>query len=171
MRPSNSKDAKRLGERSTLFGIVVGDQLDFVSAPFHSCQRPPMPFDSESPPQVDQHRLILQLILSAVFGGLIWALSPVLAGRLEPFDNPTYFWVTMIAAGAVGASLYPCNLWPAPLAIYAGQYAYVLLFIPSLRPSLIFGMVIGVFFQLPSILGALAVHMLWRLTKPVESSD
>lgn len=130
-----------------------------------------MSFDSESQPQADQHRLILQLILSLVLGAMIWAFSPALGGRLEPFDNPLYFWITMIAAGALGASLNPCKLWSAPLAIYAGQYAYVFLFIPSLRPSLIFGMVIGIFFQLPAILGALAVHMLWHLTKPLESSE
>ena len=58
-----------------------------------------MSFDSESQPQADQHRLILQLILSLVLGAMIWAFSPALGGRLEPFDNPLYFWITMIAAG------------------------------------------------------------------------
>jgi hypothetical protein len=120
---------------------------------------------------MNQPYSVQQIALGLVLGALIWALSPMLAGRLEPFDNALYFWLAMFLAGAHVAVADPRRFWIAPVTIYVGQYAYVALFIPSLRPSLVFGLVVGIFFQLPSVLGALAVYVMWRLTRRTDASE
>src|SRR3989304_4077849 len=105
---------------------------------------------------MNKRRLGLQFVISLLLGAALWLFSPIVTGHLEPFDADAsgYFWAGLFLSGLLGGSIYPRFFWVAPVATYLGQYLYAYAFIPGERPWILFGMVIGVFFQLPSVIGA-----------------
>jgi hypothetical protein len=76
-------------------------------------------------------RAWLTVIVSALAGAWVWALSPVLAGRREPWDADGLFYVlALVVAGAVTGLLAPRPLWAQYLGAIVGQAAYAALFLP-----------------------------------------
>ncbi len=63
----------------------------------------------------------------AAGGAALWALSPLLTGRREPWDSPLpYYWIGLVVLGA-GRARYAgrrAAMRPIMLGIYLGQVAY-----------------------------------------------
>ncbi len=122
---------------------------------------------------MNKRRLGIQFVVSLLLGAALWFLSPFVTGKLEPFDaeNSSYFRLGLFLSGIVGGSIYPRFFWVAPIAIYIGQYLYAFLFIPSNRPWILFGMVIGILFQLPSIIGAIIPYVVSDVRKIIKQKS
>lgn len=77
------------------------------------------------------HRAVHAFAVSAVLAALIWALSPALTGRTEPWDSDgPYYALALLLAGAVAGALVPRALWAHYLGAVAGQMGFLLLFLP-----------------------------------------
>ena len=66
----------------------------------------------------------------AAAGAALWALSPLIANRREPWDAAIpYYWIGLVVAGAWLAwrSRRRSALWPILSGLYLGQLAYGLL--------------------------------------------
>lgn len=71
------------------------------------------------------------LVFAAVATAIVWALSPLLTGRLEPWDAEGPFYAAALAtAGLVSGALRPRPLWAHYAGAVAGQVAYEILFLP-----------------------------------------
>lgn len=69
------------------------------------------------------------LALAALFGALIWALSPGISGRAEPWDaDSAYYLLALPVAGLVGGLLAGGPLWAHYTGLVAGQFLYGLIF-------------------------------------------
>lgn len=66
-------------------------------------------------------------VWAAAAGAALWALSPWIADRREPWDaSIPYYWIGLIAAGA-GLAWYSRRrsaLWPIMCGLWVGQAAY-----------------------------------------------
>lgn len=86
---------------------------------------------------------------SFALGAAIWALSPLIAGRKEPWDaNGPYYFVALAIAGAVAAFFVPRHLKFHYLGVIFGQATYGLvalgmgsLFVLGLVVLAVFGLV------------------------------
>jgi hypothetical protein len=68
-------------------------------------------------------------LVSSAFGFLIWALSPIVTGSIEPWDASSLFYIAaLIVAGFIVGLLFPRRLWPVLVGIATGQFIYMLLF-------------------------------------------
>lgn len=68
--------------------------------------------------------------LSAAASALIWALSPLLTGHVEPWDADGYFYVSALAVAGLGAgAMIPQSLRMHYLGAVLGQLGYELLFL------------------------------------------
>jgi len=86
--------------------------------------------------------IFINLVLSAAAGALIWALSPELAGKKEPWDSDSpYYFASLLVAGAVLGMIGPRYIWAHAAGIVLGQLVYMLVFLP-VGPLI----VLGVFF-------------------------
>ena len=76
------------------------------------------------------------VLVSAAAGALAWALSPWLAGHVEPWDADGLFYVcALVVAGSVAGAITPRPLWALYLGALIGQLGYELIF---LRLGLLF---------------------------------
>ena len=72
----------------------------------------------------------LAFATAALTCGLIWASSPWVTGRLEPWDADSPFYLTgLMIAGAVTGLLTPKPIWALYLGAVAGQLSYQVLFL------------------------------------------
>lgn len=86
---------------------------------------------------------------SFALGATIWALSPLIAGRKEPWDaNGPYYFVALAMAGVVAAFFVPRHLKFRCLGVILGQATYGLialgmgsLFVLGLVVLAVFGLV------------------------------
>lgn len=93
-------------------------------------------------------RAALALVVSAVLAALIWAISPAVTGRAEPWDSDgPYYALALVLAGAVSGALVPRALWAHYLGAVAGQLGYQLLFLP-IGPLLALGAVLLLVYSL-----------------------
>ena len=63
---------------------------------------------------------IISVIISIVFGALIWLLSPILIGEKEPWDSFIYYTVSLLASGFIGGILSQRYFWISG-GIWIGQ--------------------------------------------------
>ena len=62
-----------------------------------------------------------------VGGVLIWALSPSITGRVEPWDaGGPYYWASLAVVGFVSGLAAPAKSNQVPLWVVAGQSAVIL---------------------------------------------
>jgi hypothetical protein len=67
---------------------------------------------------------------AALTGGLIWAASPWVTGRREPWDADSPFYLAgLMIAGAVAGALTPKPIWALYVGAVAGQLSYQMLFL------------------------------------------
>ncbi len=75
-------------------------------------------------------RAWITVLVSAVSGALVWALSPWLTGHQEPWDADGLFYVgALVVAGLVAGAVTPRPLWALYLGSLVGQLAYELSFL------------------------------------------
>jgi len=73
----------------------------------------------------------LPLIVASVASAAIWALSPLLTGRQEPWDaEGLYYVIALIVAGLISGATAPKHLNSHYFGSILGQVIYGLLFIP-----------------------------------------
>ena len=69
-------------------------------------------------------------VTAALTSAAVWAVSPWLTGRHEPWDADSPFYVCgLIIAGAVAGVLTPKPIWALYLGAVIGQVAYQALFL------------------------------------------
>ncbi|MEW6681316.1 MAG: hypothetical protein AB1451_00125 [Nitrospirota bacterium] len=84
-------------------------------------------------------RVWLTLLVSAVAGALVWALSPWLVGHPEPWDaDGPFYLLALVTAGSFAGLLAPRPLWAHYIGAFAGQLIYELLFL-SMGPLFVLG--------------------------------
>jgi hypothetical protein len=104
---------------------------------------------TEEPAQPAQPRPRAAFFTSFGLGAAIWALSPLIAGRKEPWDaNGPYYFAALAIAGAVAAYFVPRHLKFHYLGVILGQATYGLialgvgsLFVLGLIVLAVFGLV------------------------------
>ena len=107
--------------------------------------------------------VLANLVLAALMGAAIWAASPSLTGRTEPWDSESLYYVASLAiAGVLLGLSRPRRVWIHPVGIVLGQLLYELLFLP-IGPFLGVGVLFLVAYSLLSLVGALLGKWL-RLT-------
>ncbi len=102
----------------------------------------------------DKKQIVINLILSAVAGAAIWALSPMLTGHAEPWDaNGLYYPAMLFVAGIVLGAIGPRAIWAHAVGIVLGQFLYMLIFLP-LSPLMLLGIVFLLVYSLLTLGGA-----------------
>lgn len=84
-------------------------------------------------------RVWVTVLVSAVAGALVWALSPWLTGYQEPWDADGFFYFgALVVAGSAAGAITPRPLWALYLGALIGQLAYELIFL-RLGPLFLLG--------------------------------
>jgi hypothetical protein len=60
-------------------------------------------------------------LIGMACGAAIWLLSPILAGRSEPWDAGFYYPVALLVAGLLGGWAAPTHMGRVALGIFLGQ--------------------------------------------------
>jgi hypothetical protein len=106
--------------------------------------------------------------LSALLGGLIWLLSPVLTGQQEPWDaSPSYYCSGLVVAGFIPACLSARRFWLWAAGAWVGQLVGFVLVIMryGAGPLWPLGLVFLCFYSLLSLAGAglgAGIHLVIR---------
>ena len=113
--------------------------------------------------------ITISLSVSAGFGALIWAISPIITGEIKPWDAESlYYFVSLIVAGLIVGALIPRHVWAVLLGIVVGQLIYMLIFLP-LGPLTLLGIIFMAVYGLLSLIGAALAARLRRGTESVSS--
>jgi len=118
---------------------------------------------------------------AAVLGALIWILSPILTGEIEPWESFYLYSFALFLAGFLPASFSAQRSWLAAVGAWLGQMAasYLVLypaepFGPSMWPL---GLLFVCLFSLLSVVGAgvgavvhLTLRRFWFHTTPPNKS-
>ncbi len=102
----------------------------------------------------------VSILIPFVGGALIWALSPQITGRVEPWDaSGPYYWAALFVVGFVSGLAAPGMANQVPLWIVAGQSAVILFgfFIEGRDIGLFFpmGLIVLFVYSILSLGGAL----------------
>lgn len=82
----------------------------------------------------------LAFLVAVAASAAIWALSPLIAGRAEPWDvEGPYYLIALFLAGLISGGLAPRPLWAQYLGAIAGQVAYQAIFL-ELGPLVLIGL-------------------------------
>ena len=107
----------------------------------------------------------LNLIIGIILGALIWALSLRFTGLQEPWDGAfLYYFGCLFLAGLLSALPSPRNWLMGTFGVFAGQWAYMFLFLDGGNLWHI-GMVVSGLFMAISALGGAIVFAIWRISK------
>lgn len=99
--------------------------------------------------------VIVNLLLSSVAGATIWAISPDIAGTLEPWDSEwPYYSCALALAGFFLGFFRPQKLYLHYAGVVYGQLVYILIFLPRLGPLFLIGIMDLASFSLILLLGA-----------------
>lgn len=72
----------------------------------------------------------MTLLLAALTSAAIWALTPVLTNKREPWDTEGSFYLVALGiAGAVAGAIAPRPLWAHYVGAFTGQLGYELIFL------------------------------------------
>jgi hypothetical protein len=109
------------------------------------------------------------IFVSAVAGGLVWALSPWLTGHREPWDaNGLFYIVALFVAGSLAGLLTPKPLWAHYVGAIVGQLGYELLFL-RIGPLFILGAAFLLGYCIIFVIGAaVAGQFRLRLHPPLD---
>ena len=102
------------------------------------------------------HMVAVPAMAGAVFGGLVWALSPALTGCEEPWDAAwPYYWIAMCVGGFVSRLASHQRFWIPIIGIYVGQVAFGVVAMGSSGPIIMPLFISVAIFGVPlTILGA-----------------
>ena len=113
--------------------------------------------------------ITISLSVAAGFGALIWAISPIITGEIEPWDAESpYYFVSLLVAGLIVGALIPRHVWAVLLGIVVGQLVYMLIFLP-LGPLTLLGIIFMAVYGLLSLIGAALSARLRRDPESVSS--
>jgi hypothetical protein len=99
-------------------------------------------------------RAFVTIFVAALASAAVWAMSPALTGRAEPWDAEFPFYVvSLLAAGLVSGMTAPDPLWANYIGSVAGQVGYELLFL-SMGPLFVLGVVFLLGYSLLFLAGA-----------------
>ncbi len=105
------------------------------------------------------------IVVGAVASTAVWALSPWLTGRPEPWDADSAFYIAgLIVAGVLAGLLRPRPLWAHYAGAVAGQAAYELAFL-AVGPLFVLGVAFLLGYSVVFVIAAAAGGWLgvrWR---------
>lgn len=85
-------------------------------------------------------------LIAALASAAIWALTPLLANRREPWDvDGSFYIVALLIAGIVAGAIAPRPLWAHYVGSFIGQLGYELIFL-RIGPLVIIGAVLLLFY-------------------------
>ena len=108
---------------------------------------------------------------------LIWWLSPIITGKIEPMDSMYFYIISTFIAGVLAAWIYPRWWWAAGLGVYAGLFIAPFFFNPCpVLEWLAFGIFVDTFMLLwvPPLAGAFmsyAVFAIRQKRTEIPNSD
>jgi hypothetical protein len=105
---------------------------------------------------MSRREVIHTLLVSAVLGALVWALSPLITGHKEPWDNAGHYYpLALLAAGFLSGLVSPPIRWAHYVGSILGQVVFELAFLaagPLIAVGVLFMMVYAVVFLLAALL-------------------
>ena len=115
--------------------------------------------------------IAISISVAAGFGAVIWAMSPLITGKLEPWDAESpYYFVSLLVSGVIVGALIPKHVWAVLLGIVIGQSIYMMLFLP-LGPLIGIGIVMMPLYGLLSLIGAVFAARIRRGYINVNGQD
>ena len=97
------------------------------------------------------------VIVAALAGAAIWALSPVLTSRTEPWDGSWTYYLVALLSSSAGASLISPRQWLlSGLGLFLGQLGFMLVMLEA-GPLIIIGVVALAVYTSVGMLGGLVV--------------
>ena len=103
-----------------------GVTIDLMPNPY----QPPQQENSAPTKSPRPHRAVWTFTAGAVLGMAMWVLSPLIAGETEPWDHNNYYLAALFGSGFLATWTGPKAFWAAPIGVYAGQAAVVIIGIP-----------------------------------------
>ena len=95
------------------------------------------------------------LAAAAVSGAVIWALSPALTGKAEPWDSETRYFVTALSSAGLALGLVqPKRAFQHWLGVILGQLAWEIVALGA-GPLFVVGLLLLPLWSLPTMLGSL----------------
>jgi len=115
--------------------------------------------------------IFISLIFSAGLGAVIWAMSPVVVGAVEPWDSESpYYFVSLFIAGGLVGIYQPGNIWAIFIGIVIGQFIYMVIFLP-VGPLIVIGMMFLFGYSLLSLFGAFLASRIRGVPKSGSPGD
>lgn len=106
---------------------------------------------------------LFAFLVCVLAGGAVWALSPLIAARAEPWDaEGLYYPAALSVAGFVSGGLAPRPLWAQYLGAVTGPLAYQIIFL-EVVPLLPLGLTFLLAYTLVFLLAAAALAGYIRL--------
>jgi hypothetical protein len=101
---------------------------------------------------------LVNFMVGSCLGFIIWSLSSVVTGEIEPWDAQGkalyYYPLALFFSGVFGGALCPKNYKITVFGIYLGQLLYMILFI-RVGPLVAVGIIVLAFYTLLAFLGGL----------------
>jgi hypothetical protein len=98
---------------------------------------------------------LVSFIIGNCLGFIIWSISSVIIGEVEPWDGQGlafyYYPLALFLSSFLGSILYPKNFKITVIGIYVGQLLFLLLF--RLGPLALVGTIVLAFYSLIALLG------------------
>lgn len=115
--------------------------------------------------------LIIPFLVAALAGAVVWALAPMATGHAEPWDaGGLYYPAALLLAGLLAGFVIPGPLWMLYVGGVAGQFLYMILFLPA-GPLIVVGVAFLLLWSLLLLGGAYAGSRLRRRMAVVVVDD
>ena len=104
---------------------------------------------------------LVSLIIGVILGLLIWTLSPIFAGELEPWDtqkNAKYYPIALFFCGFIACIPYPRRYLSATVGVFIGQMFFLLFF--RFGPLILIGTMIVALYNFIVLFGAIFCNKL-----------
>ena len=104
------------------------------------------------------------ILVGMVLGATIWAISPILLGQKEAWDNLPAYLVLLFLSGLVSPLANPSKWWQGIVGIYLGQFLFIFIVLGpgNLWPISLFA---GAVLMFPAIIGGLLSFGWWTLCR------
>ncbi|HEY0984115.1 hypothetical protein [Schlesneria sp. T3-172] len=115
-------------------------------------------------------RDFLSFLVAVAMGAGIWALSPIVTGKTEPWDSRgPYYSIALLTGGVLSAAVCPRYFWLAPIGIQIGVLAFMLLR-GIIGPFIVLFPLFALYHMIPSFIGAVAVYGIYVAVGPASRS-
>jgi len=112
---------------------------------------------------------LVSLFIGVILGLLIWVLSPILTGELEPWDaqkNAKYYPIALFLCGFIACIPYPHKYLSATFGVFVGQILFLLFF--RFGPFILIGTMMVALYNFVALFGALFCSKLLEKRKKIE---